>query len=146
MGATASSLNPFVIDASVASAWLLDDESDRFADDAYAALQVNRGLVPQHWHFEVRNALLMAERRDRIFADEVDLGLHRLDQMTTQWLDTDTAPDLNTTFVLAREHRLSFYDALYLELAIRRNMPLATLDNALGRASVSVGLPVLPQP
>ena len=124
----------------------MDDESDRFSDDAYAALQVNRGLVPQHWHFEVRNALLMAERRDRIFTDEVDLGLHRLDQMTTQWLDTDVTPDLNTTFALARRFRLSFYDALYLELAIRRNMPLATFDNALERASGLVGLPALPQP
>lgn len=139
-------MNPFVIDASVASAWILDDESEPFADDAYAALQVNRGLVPQHWHFEVRNALLMAERRDRIFADEVDLRLRRLDQMTTQWLDTDVTPDLNTTFSLVRRFRLSFYDALYLELAIRRKMPLATLDNALERASVLVGLPALAQP
>ena len=144
MGATASSLNSFVIDASVASAWLLDDESDQFADDAYAALQVNRGLVPQHWHFEVRNALIMAERRGRIFADEVDLGLHRLDQMTTQWLDTDAMPDLNTTFALARRHRLSFYDSLYLELALRRNIPLATLDSALDRAAAAEGLPALP--
>ncbi len=144
MGATASSLNSFVIDASVASAWLLDDESDQFADDAYAALQVNRGLVPQHWHFEVRNALIMAERRSRIFADEVDLGLHRLDQMTTQWLDTDATPDLNTTFALARRHRLSFYDSLYLELALRRNIPLATLDSALDRAAAAEDLPALP--
>ena len=100
--------------------------------------------MPQHWHFEIRNALLMAERRDRIFADDVDLGLHRLDQMTTQWLDTDATPDLVTTFALARRFRLSFYDALYLELAMRRGLSLATLDNALERAAISEGLPALP--
>ena len=143
MRATASALNPFVIDASVASTWLLDDEFAPLADDVYALLQVNRGLVPQHWHFEVRNALLMAERRSRIVAGTIRERLNRLSRLS---IETDQSPNLDAALDLAREHRLSFYDALYLELAIRRNMPLATLDNALERASVMAGLPALSQP
>ena len=63
MPASDSAALSSVIDASVASAWMLDDESDPFANEVYAILQANDGVVPQHWHFEIRNALLMAGRR-----------------------------------------------------------------------------------
>lgn len=134
-----------VIDASIGAAWLLPDESNTRADAVYVRLQTNGGLVPQHWHFEMRNALLKAERRRRISADVMRNHLVRLSEITAL-LETDESPNLDMAFALAREHRLSFYDALYLELAVRRNMPLATLDNALERASSLESLPALPQP
>ena len=139
-------MSPFqlsVIDASVASAWILDDESDPFADEVYAIVQANDGLVPQHWHFEVRNALLMAERRGRIDEGTVNVRLNRLSNLP---IETDQTPDLDATFALARRHLLTFYDALYLELALRHQIPLATLDSALDRAAASEDLPPLPQP
>ena len=131
----------FVIDASVASAWILDDESDPFADEVYEIVQANDGFVPQHWHFEIRNTLLMAERRGRITSDTIGMRLNRLGQLLIR---TDLSPDLDATISLAQTHRLTFYDALYLELALRRNIPLATLDNALALASNHEGLPALP--
>jgi len=131
----------FVIDASVASAWILDDESDPFADEVYEIVQANDGFVPQHWHFEIRNTLLMAERRGRIASETIGLRLNRLGQLLIR---TDLSPDLDATISLAQTHHLTFYDALYLELALRRNIPLATLDNALARASNHEGLPALP--
>ena len=131
----------FVIDASVASAWILDDESDPFADEVYEIVQANDGFVPQHWHFEIRNTLLMAERRGRITSDTIGMRLNRLGQLLIR---TDLSPDLDATISLAQTHRLTFYDALYLELALRRNIPLATLDSALDRAAAAEGLPALP--
>ena len=130
----------FVIDASVASAWILDDESDPFADEVYEIVQANDGFVPQHWHFEIRNTLLMAERRGRITSDTIGMRLNRLRQLLIR---TDLSPDPDTTISLAQTHSLTFYDALYLELALRRNIPLATLDNALDRAAAAESLPTL---
>ncbi len=129
-----------VIDASVSSAWILDDESDPFADEVYASLQASAGVVPQHWHFEIRNALLIAERRGRVSSDSISGHLLTLSELGLQ---TDIIPDLDAAFNLAQKHRLTFYDALYLELARRRSLPLATLDNALERAADAEGLPAL---
>ena len=132
-----------VIDASVAAAWIFEDERDARADEILAIIQTETGLVPQHWHFEVRSALLRAERRNRMSPDEVDMGLNRLAELTENRIATDTTPNLDAAFALARRHRLSFYDALYLELALRHQMPLATRDSALDRAATSEGLPAL---
>lgn len=140
MRASDSSALSSVIDASVASAWMLDDESDPFADEVYAILQANDGVVPQHWHFEIRNALLMAGRRGRIDEGTIDARLNILSNLS---IETDQTPDLDAAFTLARRHLLTFYDALYLELAIRHQIPLATLDSALDRAAYSESLPSL---
>ncbi len=94
-------------------------------------------LVPQHWHLEVRNALIVGERRGRIRPDEVD---DRLIDLRILPVRTDSDPNFDAALSLARVHGLSFYDALYLELARRRSLPLATLDGALGAAAVNEGL------
>lgn len=130
----------FVLDASVTAAWLFDDESAPRADAILTRLEADEAVVPQHWQFEVRNALLMAERRGRITGDEVNERLTNLRELP---VSTDTSPDLEAAFALARTHRLTFYDALYLELAQRRQAALATLDAALGRAAVAAGLALL---
>ena len=86
---------------------------------------------------EVRNSLLVGERRGRIRANEVD---ERLDSLRALPLRTDSEPDLHVAFALARAHRLSIYDAIYLELAKRTGLALATLDNRLKQAALSDGL------
>ena len=88
----------------------------------------------------MRNGLLMAERRSRITEDRLQ---ERLQDLIKLPIDSDTDSNLEDAFALARTHRLSFYDATYLELAIRRDIPLATLDNALDRAATAEGLPAL---
>lgn len=133
-------MSPTVLDASVAAAWLFDDEEDPRADAALARLERDVALVPQLWQLEVRNALLVAERRGRIRLDEVEDRLRFLRELPVA---TDTDADLGATFALARQRRLSFYDALYLELALRRAGRLATLDAALARAAVAEGVPLV---
>ena len=130
----------FVLDASVVVAWLLDDEDEPRARAAVDRLEVEVALVPPVWHVEVRSALLGAERRGRISPTNVDDCLRRVDVLPVQ---SDLAPNLDAAFALARGRRLSVYDALYLELAIRADAPLATLDAALSAAAVAEGLPLV---
>ena len=134
-------MSELVIDASVSGVWLFDDESDPRADDALDAVSDGGGIIPQHWHFEIRNALLVGERRGRIAPEQV---AERLDGLSQVPLRTDAEPDLDAAMSLARAHNLSFYDAVYLELALRRNAALATLDARLARAASAEGVQALP--
>ena len=130
----------FVVDASLILSWLFPDESNERADRVVNSLADHHGIVPHLFHFEVRNILLVAERNDRIDADTVSERLGRLGRLP---IDTDFTPNLDATLELARRHQLTFYDALYLELTLRRNLSLATLDNALERAAVAEGVVML---
>ena len=130
-------MSGLVVDASVVVAWLFDDEEEPRADSVLERLKEAGALVPQLWHLETRNSLLMAERRGRMSEGEVK---ERLDALKGLPIRTDEDPDLQSAFDLARAHGLSFYDALYLELAKRASAELATLDGPLGRAAVSEGV------
>lgn len=130
-------MNPIVVDASVTVSWLLDDESNLLADAAMRHVDRDGGIVPQIWHYEVHNSLLIAERRGRNSSNATQDGLARLPGLR---ITSDQEADFQATLELARRHRLSFYDALYLELALRRNLLLATLDRALARAAAASGL------
>ena len=130
-----------VVDASVALSWLFDDEVEPRAERALGRLDEAGALVPEVWHLEVCDALLMAERRGRLSAGEVK---ERLDAPKTLPIRTDEESDLQSALELAREHGLSFHDALYLELAKRERAELATLDGALGRAAVAEGVSLSP--
>ena len=127
-------MSRIVLDASITSDWLLDDEFDPRASTALTWLRRDGAVVPQLWHYEVRNALLTAERRGRVSSDGI---ADRLDSLRRLPILTDQEADLQAAFDLAREHSLSFYDALYLELAKRRKAPLATLDIQLARAATA---------
>ena len=130
-------MSGLVVDASVVVAWLFDDEEEPRADRVLERLEEDGALVPQLWHLETRNSLLVAERRGRLSAGGVK---ERLDALKGLPIRTDEEPDLQSAFDLARAHGLSFYDALYLELAKRESTELATLDVALGRAAVAEGV------
>ena len=125
-------LNTIVLDASLTVALLLDDEIEPNTTASLADMEESDAIVPQLWHSEIRNALLIAERRGRISPSQVT---QRLLYLGTLPIRTDQEPDFDAAMELARDHRLTFYDALYLELAIRRNAQLATLDKALARAA-----------
>lgn len=128
-----------VVDASVAACWLFDDESDPRCDAALAALADVSGLVPQLWHYEMRNLLLVAHRRSRITEEGMTARIAALRDLP---LETDTDPDLDQAMALAHMHRLSFYDALYLELVQRREAKLASLDARLIAAARAEGIGV----
>ena len=126
-----------MLDASVATSWLLDDEDEALSTAALARLETEEALVPQLWHIEVRSALLGAERSGRIRSDEVDERLRGLRDLPVR---TDTDPRFGAALALARAHSLSQYDAMYLELAQRLDAPLLTLDKALARTCHAIGL------
>ena len=125
----------FVLDASVAAAWCFHDEQDARADAAFALMQRDASaLVPPLWWFEVRNAGLLGVRRKRITENEMTTFFSRLARML---IDIAELQEETPVFALAQRHRLSFYDAAYLELAQRQDIALATLDQALARAAVA---------
>ena len=128
---------PFVFDASIAAAWALADESSEFAEAVQNRLLTDIGLVPPIWWCEVRNILAVNERRGRIGPDESDLFLALL---ATYPIEIDPFTEHERTFQLARQHRLTVYDAAYLELASRKRLPLATLDHALEEAALAAGV------
>ena len=127
----------FVLDASVAAAWLLGEETGSRAEMALLRLEVDEALVPDLWNLELRNCLLVAMRRGRIAADGPMQLLNTLRHLPIR---TDSEPGLDIAFVLAERHGLSFYDAIYLELAKRNTAPIATLDRGLARAAAAEGL------
>lgn len=130
-----------IIDASVTLAWLLDDEEDARAEAALPAFEREGGIVPQHWRYEVGNGLLTAVRRGRLTRED---GMQRLRSLASMAVTIDVEVDLHTTLALAFQHDLTFYDAVYLELALRRQLPLATLDQDLADAARVVGVELVP--
>ena len=126
-----------VVDASITADWLLGDEFDPRATTALGRLRRDGAIVPQLWHYEIRNVLLVAERRGRVLEGGTK---ERLDSLMGLPITTDQDAHLEAAFNLAREHLLSFYDALYLELAKRREAEIATLDRELARAARAEGL------
>ena len=121
----------FILDASVVHAWILD-EGCPLADEVKARLHSETATAPALWWFEVRNGLVMAERRGRLTEPETARALRELSSLA---ISLDQSPDEAGVMTLARQHRLTVYDAAYLELALRKALPLATLDGPLQRAA-----------
>ena len=129
---------PFVLDCSVALAWLLPDEQSEQADAWADRLQQDTALVPAIWGLEVGNALLTAVRRKRIRRADMDQAIEFLRALP---IETDALAALHEVLQLAQQSGLTTYDATYLELARRRVAPLATLDMQLQKAGLKLGLP-----
>jgi predicted nucleic acid-binding protein len=127
----------FVVDASVAAAWAFDDEDHPVARHAIRRLQGDEAIAPALWWFELRNALVMNERRGRLTEPQTAEFLR---MVATLPITIDRAPVESDVLALARRHRLTFYDAAYLELAGRLAAPLSTLDKALARAATAEGV------
>jgi predicted nucleic acid-binding protein len=123
---------PFVLDASVAGVWASQHEKHPLAALALSTLRTDHALAPTIWWYELRNILLVNERRGRATPDDSEAFLRDLAMLS---IVIDTAADEAMIFDLARRHRLTFYDAAYLELAMRLRLPLATLDAALAAAA-----------
>ena len=128
---------PFVLDASVAGPWILADEPSEAAARIAHRLLSEEALVPALWWYEVRNLLVVCERRGRLERSESDLFLSRLADYP---ILVDAEVDWDAAMRLARRHQLTEYDASYLELAIRSRVQLATLDVALQRAAGKEGV------
>src|SRR5271157_4139005 len=133
----------FVLDSSVALAWFMPGEQTPRTEALLDQATETGALVPGMWPLEVANIVLVAERKNRITQAQRVRALAALAKLPIR-IDTDTAGHAwDSTFDLALAHGLSVYDAGYLDLSLRSGLPLATLDQALGRAAGACGVPVL---
>ncbi len=129
-----------VVDASVAAAWLLPDEFSEASDRILRLLQAKDGLVPSIFRHEVRNILLIAERRKRVMPAKVDELLGRLAALPVR---EGGHSDDHDIIALARAGGLTAYDAAYVALALSSGVPLATLDRAMATAARARGIAIL---
>lgn len=135
----------FVLDASMVLAWHFDDEVTPQIDAVFARTLDEPIVVPAHWFLEVVNGALVGERRKRATPAQT---AHFRERLSLLDIEVD-AQDVSAYFVLdrilplARAHRLTIYDALYLELAERRGLPLAALDGPLEKAARAAGVTIL---
>ena len=137
-------MSVFVLDCSVAVAWLFEDEATPETDALLDRLAGDVALAPLHWRLEVGNVLAQAERRGRITPAQVATSVAFIAGLP---IDIDVETDgraLREVLALARAAGLTSYDAAYLELALRRGVPLATQDKALARAARGLKVVTLP--
>ena len=133
----------FVIDNSVIMTWCFKDEASQYADLILDRLEVSDGFVPSIWPLEVCNVLLVAERRKRIGEADSARFIALLSELPIIVKQEPPERMIKEIFALARKHKLSSYDASYLDLAMRKGLPIATLDKKLITAAKRSKVPIL---
>ena len=128
----------------MAFAWVLPNQTSSEAEALLERIEAGaEAIVPSLWFLEVANGLLVAQRRKKVTTPERMLALKRLSTLALT-VDEDNARDVfGRTSTLAEQFGLSVYDAAYLEVALRRNLPLGTRDRALRSAAKRSGIPEL---
>ena len=133
-------MTALVVDASLTAAWCFEDEETKYARDILSRAEQINFFVPAIWPVEMVNVLMVNERRKRITAADTARAVTLFNELAIQ---VDRPPSLqpfDATLLLARAHKLSSYDASYLELALREGLPLATLDTQLRNAAIAAGV------
>lgn len=113
------------------------DEVHPYSVLARERLRTDNAVVPSLWWFELRNALVMGERRGRLTERDTALFLRSIARLAVK---VDRVPDEAALLAVARQHRLTVYDAAYLELSLREAVPLAMLDGELSAAARAEGI------
>lgn len=133
-----------MLDASIALAWCFNDEITAEVDALLDRVRLHGAVVPSLWHLELGNGLLAAERRGRAIEGGMSVRLELFERLRIEIDPETTARAWREILVLAKAERLTLYDASYLELAVRRGLPLATRDAELGSAAKRAGIVVMP--
>ncbi len=136
-------MSAVVVDASVALAWCFEDEASPATDAVLDQVKDEGAIVPSLWHLELGNILLLAERRGRTIQGGIVTRLELMGQLPIAIDAETTGRAWREILTLARAERLTTYDAAYLELAVRRSLPLATKDEALLGAARRIGVAVV---
>ncbi len=133
----------FVVDNSVVMAWCFQDEASQYADAILGSLEVFKAIVPSIWPLEVGNVLLVTERRKRLSEADSARFIALLTELPI--MIEQESPDrmMREILALAREHQISSYDASYLDLAMRKGVPIATLDDGLIKAAERSQVPIM---
>ena len=130
----------FVLDASACACWAFVDEDHPAAARALLLAESGTIVVPRLWWFEIRNVLIVNERRKRLTETDTHSFLRWLDAFG---ITVDHTPNEATVFRLARQYALTVCDSAYLELAVRLGLNLATLDARLAGAARREGIPLV---
>jgi predicted nucleic acid-binding protein len=134
----------FVADSSIAIAWVVREQSTRDSDLLLERVDSNtQFFVPALWMFEVANTLLVLLRRKRINSEHYDRARRDLLDLGPVVDDECSRFALGRTSELAKKYALCAYDASYLELALRKGLPLASRDGALNKAAKAAGIKIL---
>jgi predicted nucleic acid-binding protein len=129
----------FVLDASIVLAWAFKEQFPH-ATTILRRVRNEQTVVPQIWWFELRNVLIQGERRGRITETQTSRFLGNISRFDVL---VDKAPNERRILRLSRLHRLTVYDAAYLDVAIRLRLPLATLDRDLADAARAEVVPLI---
>jgi predicted nucleic acid-binding protein len=130
----------FILDNSVTMRWCFDSGTHPYADGVLLRLKTDgKAIVPVLWRYEVSAVLARAQNTGLIGAQQVMNFLGNLDQLTIALDMEGISGILTDVHRLATAYRLTSYDAAYLELALRRNLPLASLDDDLRKACIAAG-------
>ena len=132
----------FVIDNSVVMSWCFEDEGNSYAEDVLESLESGEAFVPAIWPLEVGNVLLVAERKKRLSHASAVRFLGLLGGLPVSVEQEPPDRMLKEILSLAREHELSTYDASYLDLAMRLDLPISTLDISLLKAAGKCEVPI----
>jgi predicted nucleic acid-binding protein len=132
----------FVIDNSVVMSWCFKDEISPYADAVLDCFQESTALVPSIWPLEVVNVLLVAERKNRIGEADSVRFITLLSQLPIIVEYELTGRIMNDLLALARKNKLSSYDASYLDLSMRKGLPLATIGTRLIEAAKKTDVPI----
>jgi predicted nucleic acid-binding protein len=133
-----------VLDCSMTMAWLFEDEKTKKSEQLLTRLaQEDTAIVPAIWTWEVSNVLLVAQRRKRITRSQASGFLSMLKALPIKVDEKAMLHAHEATYELALEQHLSAYDASYLEIALRRQLPIATLDKKLNQVATDLGLTVV---
>jgi predicted nucleic acid-binding protein len=136
-------MQDFVIDNSVVMSWCFKDETSKYTDAMLDYLEQATAYVPAIWPLEVSNVLLIAERRKRLSQSDSSRFISLLLELPIIVEPESPERMLSTILALAREYKLSSYDASYLDLAMRKGLPIATTDKNIIAAAKRSRVPIL---
>ena len=133
----------FVLDASVALGWLIDDPPSGYSGRVQKLMMAGaQPVVPVHWHLEMANAILTAGRRKALRRETA--GVLSDIAALLPFIEADDLPDdIGTLVGTGQRHHLTAYDAAYIALAARRGLPIATEDTAMVAAARSLKIPMV---
>jgi predicted nucleic acid-binding protein len=135
-------LSRFVLDNTVTMAWCFTEEATEFTESLLQRLSnlTDRALVPALWLYEVVNVTELAVRKGRITSEKASAFLESLAELPIEIEDPALPQIFVSVRALVSRYSLTAYDAAYLELALRHNLPIAALDRALSRAAQAAGV------
>jgi predicted nucleic acid-binding protein len=129
----------FVLDASVSAGWIFQDQADTYCDGILDALRAGACIAPALWKLEMANILLTAERKGKISRMDSERTVSALKDLPIKVYEQEGERYLDAVRDLGRDYGLSAYDAVYLDMALKEGLPLATRDVALAAAIQAAG-------